>query len=263
MPAFLQRVLDRLRWEWREWHRPSAPSFLQEELDHALLDLVGWRPGERVLDVGCAGGQYLRAFAARGLIPTGIDIDLSALRQGHVQGPPSPLHRRAHPPSPTVLAASARDLPFGDRSFDAVVCHKTMHLFPQPRRAAAEFARVLRPGGRVVFSTSNRASPYARVAAAAIRRGRYPNWTSANDWSAADWCGAFAALGLKKTAVYSCNLVWPLVFRVCDRWIIPNEWMRRYTRWIRRVTRQPFADDRPHGAALDYVLVLTAPPRST
>lgn len=270
MPTLLHRVLDRARWEWREWRTPSAPSFLQEELDHALLDLVEWRPGERVLDVGCARGQYLQALFECGTVPTGIDIDLRALAEARLKG-------RAEQPAPSsasrfaladvrggapaeqavrALAASGEALPFADRSFDALVCHKTMHLFPHPQAAAREFDRVLCPGGRVVFSTSNRASPYARVAASAIHGGRHPNWGSANTWSLADWCRVFAALGLRTRQVYSCNLVWPLVFRVCDQWIIPNEWMRRYNRGIRRLTRLPLATAHPLGAALDYVVVL-------
>lgn len=243
MPTLIHRLLDRARWEWREWRAPSAPSFVQEELDHALLDLVPWRPGERVLDVGCAAGHYLRALRDRGVAPVGLDLDRAALRRAAALGPP-------------VLAASGECLPFADASFDAVLCHKTMHLFPRPDLAAREFARVLRPNGRVIFSTSNRASPYARVAAAAIRSGRHPNWGSANCWSIEDWRRAFAPLGLRVQAIYSCNLVWPLVFRVCDRWIIPNEWMRRYNRGIRRLTRRTLQTPQPLGAAYDYLVVL-------
>jgi len=247
MPTLLHRLLDRTRWEWREWRSPSAPSFIQEELDHALLNLVPWRPDERVLDVGCAHGRYLRALHERGASPLGLDLDLAALQRAVALGP-------------SVLAASGESLPFADASFDAVLCHKTMYLFPHPDVAAREFARVLRPNGRVVFSTSNHASPYARVSAAAIRAGRHPNWGSANIWSITDWRRAFARLGLRTRAVYSCNLVWPLVFRVGDRWIIPNEWMRRYHRWIRRLTRQPLQTTYPLGAAYDYLVVLQKSP---
>lgn len=243
MPALLHRLADRARWEYREWRRPSAPSFLQEELDRALLDEIPWCPGEQLLDVGCAAGHYLSAFEKRGLRPVGLDLSLPSLRQARArQG--------------CVVAASGDRLPFADASFDAVVCHKTMHLFPVPARVADEFVRVLRPGGRVVFSTSNVASPYARVANAALRRPGHENWGWSNRWSVAEWRRAFGRLGLRLAGVYSCNLVWPLVFRVGDRWLVPNEWMRRYNRFIRRAARVPLRTAHPLGAAMDYVIEL-------
>jgi hypothetical protein len=86
-------------------------------------------------------------------------------------------------------------------------------------------------------------------------RGKWnPNWSRGNRWSADQWCRAFAACGLTTRAVYSCSLVWPMVFRVCDDWLVPNEWMRRYSRWIRRATQTPLRTQRPLGAAMDYVV---------
>ncbi|WP_131830883.1 class I SAM-dependent methyltransferase, partial [Mycobacteroides abscessus] len=43
----------------------------------------------------------------------------------------------------------AESIPFPDNTFDAIVCECALCLFPDKARAAAEFARVLRPGGRV------------------------------------------------------------------------------------------------------------------
>lgn len=243
MSDLRRRIQDRIRWEWREWRRPSAPTFLQEELDSAILEQIDWRQGERVLDVGCAQGKYMEALNQRGAQVTGLDINPRLLESARTAG---------H----AVLAASGDCLPFPNASFDAVICHKTMHLFPKPMMVAREFARVLRVGGRVVFSTSNTSSPYGRVAAAAIRTSRFTNWSAANRWSVAEWQRAFGRHGLTLQALYSCNLVWPLVFRVCDYWIIPNEWMRRYNRWIRRITRLPLKTSYPLGAAMDYVVVL-------
>ncbi len=235
------RIRDRLRWELREWRAPSRPSFVQDELDAALFDEISWREGERVLDVGCAHGSYMRRLIDRRVDVVGIDLDRTALA-------------RAANQCCRVLAASGDRLPFADASFDTVLSHKTMHLFPQPETVVAEFRRVLRPGGRVVFSTSNLASPYARVQAAALRMGRNPNWGKNNRLGVNEWSQLFCDAGMKTAAVYSCNLVWPLVYRVCDRWIVPNEWMRRYTRWVRRTTRMPMQTSRPLGAAMDYIV---------
>jgi SAM-dependent methyltransferase len=51
-----------------------------------------------------------------------------------------------------VLRADAESLPFADRSFDLVLGHAVLHHLPDLERAFAEFHRVLRPGGRIVFA---------------------------------------------------------------------------------------------------------------
>jgi SAM-dependent methyltransferase len=48
--------------------------------------------------------------------------------------------------------ADAESLPFADASFDLVLGHAVLHHLPNLRRAFAEFHRVLRPGGRIVFA---------------------------------------------------------------------------------------------------------------
>jgi len=240
----VSRVADRLRWEIDEWRKPSAPSFVQEELDRALLDEIVWTPGQRVLDVGCGSGAYCTALRSRGVETIGVDLAFESLGRSHRAG-----HR--------VSQASALSLPFAIASFDAVMCHKTLYLLDPPMLAAAELARIVRPAGRVVFSTSNQASPYMRIQSIARGQSAGGRWRSANAWSASQWIAAFNGLGFRTSAVFSCNLVWPLVYRVCDTWLIPNEWMRRYTRGIRRITRLPLRTRRPLCAAQDYVIEMT------
>jgi SAM-dependent methyltransferase len=53
----------------------------------------------------------------------------------------------------------AEALSFADATFDAVTCAFTLFFLPHPERAAAEFARVARPGGRVIVSTWGEADP--------------------------------------------------------------------------------------------------------
>ncbi len=48
--------------------------------------------------------------------------------------------------------ADAESLPFADESFDLVLGHAVLHHLPDLERAFGEFARVLRPGGRIVFA---------------------------------------------------------------------------------------------------------------
>jgi ubiquinone/menaquinone biosynthesis C-methylase UbiE len=52
----------------------------------------------------------------------------------------------------TLVVTTAESLPFLDASFDAVTCRLAAHHFADVKRAFAEVARVLRPGGRFVLS---------------------------------------------------------------------------------------------------------------
>ena len=58
-------------------------------------------------------------------------------------------------PSPNleVSVADATDLAYADQTFDAVIVANLLHLLPDPNRALAEAARVLKPGGRLVAPT--------------------------------------------------------------------------------------------------------------
>ncbi len=61
--------------------------------------------------------------------------------------------------SSRLSRATPNALTFEDASFDAVICECAFCTFPDKERAAAEFARVLRPGGRVGLSDLTRTGP--------------------------------------------------------------------------------------------------------
>lgn len=247
MPELITRIAERCRWEWREFRRPSAPTFLQEELDHVLLKEIVWRPGERVLDVGCGKGQYLEALRKQGASVCGMDLDKGALNKISSER--------------DRICGSALSLPFRDNAFDVVLCHKSLYLFDDPVRAAEELTRVTRTGGRLVASTSHPRSPYSIAQQFALNRTQNTNWRKGNRFGPKEWITAFRRAGLVPMAVYSCNLIWPLVFRICDTWLIPNEWMRRYTRFVRRTSRLSYCDAQPLPFAQDYIIELLKPER--
>jgi SAM-dependent methyltransferase len=93
--------------------------------------------GSRLLELGCGGGVRYFARHARA---TGIDLSYGAVQ-------------RLDPGYELALQASALDLPIASGSYDAVVsAYFWEHIGPEDRpRLLSEVARVLKPGGRVVF----------------------------------------------------------------------------------------------------------------
>ncbi|CAM3772016.1 class I SAM-dependent methyltransferase [Isoptericola cucumis] len=98
-----------------------------------------------VLDVATGTGLVLRALHASSgttVRTTGVDLSPDMLAVA-----------RRELPQATLLRADAAALPLADASVDLVTCVTALHLLPDPHAALAEWARVLRPGGRAVTAT--------------------------------------------------------------------------------------------------------------
>lgn len=114
-----------------------------------LVAMTGVGPGDRVLDVG-SGPGYLARLAAERVGPggraVGIDASEPMVELARRQSTGLPQCRFEH--------AGAQNLPFEDRSFDAVLSSLAIHHLPDDERdtAFAEMFRVLRPGGRIVIA---------------------------------------------------------------------------------------------------------------
>ncbi|HEY8527444.1 MAG TPA: class I SAM-dependent methyltransferase [Acidimicrobiales bacterium] len=106
---------------------------------------VDWPAGAEVLEVGCGAGWMWAEASAR--LPGDLSLTLSDISPGmarEARGRVGSLgrYRRA-----TAAVADVQQLPFRDGRFDVVVATYVLHHVPNPRRAIAEMARVLRPSG--------------------------------------------------------------------------------------------------------------------
>lgn len=110
----------------------------------AILSLIGNPAGLQILDAGCGGGVHIEALLGKGAILTGVDasVSLLALAQRRLSG-------RAR----LLLADLRQPLPFKDRSFNLVFSSLVLHYLEDWTLPLSEFNRVLKPGGRLVFST--------------------------------------------------------------------------------------------------------------
>lgn len=107
-----------------------------------LAEACDLRWDERVLDVAAGNGNATLAAARRGCKVTSTDYVASLLDQGAERA-------RAEHLEVQFQAADAEALPFKDASFDVVLSTFGVMFAPDQTKAAAELARVCRPGGRI------------------------------------------------------------------------------------------------------------------
>jgi SAM-dependent methyltransferase len=121
-----------------EWYDTNfAESDWGRAMRTITLRLLGDGPG-CLLDVGCGGGAHTVTFAERGWTVTGVDISTDQLRLARGRGI-------------EVVQADSADLPFDDRSFDAVVSVGTHTDVDDFAATVREAARVLTHGGPMVY----------------------------------------------------------------------------------------------------------------
>lgn len=114
---------------------------LVTEAVRPLLDEVGVKDGERILDVGTGPGLVAAAAAKRGGEAIGIDFSEQMLAEA----------RRLHPDI-EFRKANAESLPFDDGEFDSVVGNFVLHHSGDPNKVLSESFRVLHDGGRIGFT---------------------------------------------------------------------------------------------------------------
>lgn len=125
-----------------------SPEGLRES-EVRLLGPPGSLAGLSVLEIGCGTAPVARWLRTEGAHPVGLDLSAGML--GHARR----LNDAAGVAVPLVQA-DATVLPFADGSFDlAVSAFGAVPFVASPDRLMGEVARVLRPGGRFVFSTNH------------------------------------------------------------------------------------------------------------
>jgi ubiquinone/menaquinone biosynthesis C-methylase UbiE len=124
-------------------------SWLTAEEQDRFLQWLELSSGKTLLDVACgAGGPALRMAAATGCSIVGIDVHEQAVETAGSLAGQRGLAERAEF---RVADASGR-LPFPDASFDAITCIDAINHLPDRPHVIAEWARVIKPGGKMLFT---------------------------------------------------------------------------------------------------------------
>ena len=133
--------------EHEGWQRAAAEydsTFARATMPfvEALLEAAGVTADMRVLDMCCGTGVATAAAVARKADVSGVDFSAAMLAEA----------RRRHP-GPRFDQGDAEALPYPDAVFGAVVSNFGIHHVPRPEEALGQGLRVLRPGGRLAFTT--------------------------------------------------------------------------------------------------------------
>ena len=116
----------------------------------------GWlrlQPGDRVLDLGCGAGRHAFEAAKQGAQVVACDLDLAELKDVRALfGAMTENGEIAEPAGGCAVNGNALSLPFPDGAFDRIIASEVMEHIPDDAGAAAELARVLRPGGTIAVT---------------------------------------------------------------------------------------------------------------
>ncbi len=129
--------------EFRPLHEINP---LRLEWINALVPLAG----KRVLDVGCGGGILAEAIAKKGANVKGIDLSEKALKVAELHSLESGVQVNYELIAAEALAAREAG------QYDVVTCMEMLEHVPDPSAIVQACATLVKPGGRLFFSTLNR-----------------------------------------------------------------------------------------------------------
>ena len=135
------------------WWDPNSEFRPLHQINPLRLNYIDERvnlPGKTVIDIGCGGGLVSEGMARRGATVTGIDLGEAPLSVAR-------LHAEKEGMQVEYLKIPAEQIA-AERAgqYDAVTCLEMLEHVPDPASVIAACAQLLKPGGKVFFSTINR-----------------------------------------------------------------------------------------------------------
>ena len=129
------------------WEDGDYASFAKYMEAGAVEILDDWKieRDASLLDVGCGAGQTAIPAAKRGIHVTGIDLAENLIE--HARKRASEARLKAH-----FDVGDAENLPYSSHSFDVIISMFGTMFAPRPNQVVSEFARVLKPGGRIIMA---------------------------------------------------------------------------------------------------------------
>ena len=130
---------------------------VEQLANRELIDFIGPRTSDTVLDAGCGSGGTSILLSRRVRRIVAVDFAASAIERAQSRLVAAGVRNVC------VLRASVGASPFADHSFDRIVCASVLQYVDDEdaRRALREFARLLKPTGELILHVKNRSSLYS------------------------------------------------------------------------------------------------------
>ena len=135
------------------WWDPNSEFRPLHDINPLRLNYIDERlglPGKKVIDIGCGGGLLSEGMARRGATVTGIDLGEAPLAVARLHAEKSGVEVEYL----QVLAEEIAEQRAGE--YDAVTCLEMLEHVPDPASVIRACAKLVKPGGQVFFSTTNR-----------------------------------------------------------------------------------------------------------
>lgn len=160
----ISSVIDGYPLRDREQDWPPLPEQEHRPLHRAVLAALGPLDGQRLLDVGCGVGLFMRAAEQRGALVAGTDTAVERLEIARWALPDADLRVGG-------FVEPGDALPFDNGTFDVVTAGAAVHQGADRAAVLTELVRVVRPGGRVAVGGWVRPSgSWAEAFAGHLRR---------------------------------------------------------------------------------------------
>jgi ubiquinone/menaquinone biosynthesis C-methylase UbiE len=124
-------------------------SWVSTEESREIPQLLDLKPDSSTLEVGCGSGGYALYLAERvGCRLLGLDVNAPGVHNANQLAAARGLAARVH----FEQGDASKNLPFDDNTFDAVFSNDVLCHLPGRPRVLCEVLRILKPGGRMLFS---------------------------------------------------------------------------------------------------------------
>lgn len=148
-PAEIQKFSDLAH----RWWDPTSEFRPLHEINPLRLEWINNRialSGKNIIDIGCGGGILAESMAKKGATVTGIDLSEKALKVADLHGLESGISVRYEKISAEEMAEREAEC------YDVVTCMEMLEHVPDPASIIRACAKLVKPGGHVIFSTLNR-----------------------------------------------------------------------------------------------------------
>jgi 2-polyprenyl-6-hydroxyphenyl methylase / 3-demethylubiquinone-9 3-methyltransferase len=135
------------------WWDPTSEFRPLHEINPLRLEWINARAplaGKNVIDIGCGGGILAESMARKGAKVTGIDLSEKALKVADLHSLESGVQVRYQLVAAEDMAAQEAG------QYDVVTCMEMLEHVPDPASIVHAAATLVKPGGKVFFSTLNR-----------------------------------------------------------------------------------------------------------